>query len=520
MNPTRDIVLCVAALLPSLASAETVELALDVNSGPDSSYPSYLAAYRGEIYFRSSGALQNNELWRFNGATASQVVDINPNGGSYPTDLTVASAILYFTAEDGAGQRRIWSWNGTTAAKVAGTSSVQSATQLIAFNGDLYFSGIHPTVGEELFKWDGTTLTMIDIFPGRVSSFPRGFVEYNGALYFRASGQSGQGSELWRYDGTTASKAGQNINPGNGSSIAWLTVFKDKLYFSASEPVHGNELWCFDGTSSSLVADKVPGAESFNPSNLTVFKNALYFSGDDRSGAGNELWKYDGSTILMVSNINPNPPGPDGDDWYADSTPTDFEIHDRKLYFLANDGTHGKELWGYTGSGAPQIVSDIHSGTSDSNPGGLRAMNYGLFLGAYSDAAYGHELYRLVPSSVVDSDQDGMPNDWEAEHGLNPALNDADADQDGDGTSNGAEFVAGTDPSNPASVFEAKLDAMFRLTWPSVPGKTYLVEENYGEGWEPFQPVSAAPAPAIHTVLKISPPTGGMRLFRVSVRAE
>ena len=82
------------------AHADTVQLALDLNPGARGSCPSYLVAYKGEIYFRSNSALHNVELWRYNGTTASLVGEIHPAGSSSPTDLTVANNILYFGAND------------------------------------------------------------------------------------------------------------------------------------------------------------------------------------------------------------------------------------------------------------------------------------------------------------------------------------------------------------------------------------------------------------------------------------
>ena len=48
----------------------------------------------------------------------------------------------------------------------------------------------------------------------------------------------------------------------------------------------------------------------------------------------------------------------------------------------------------------------------------------------------------------VDWDADGMPDDWEIAHGLNPAVNDANLDPDGDGVPNWLEWQRGTDPFN------------------------------------------------------------------------
>jgi hypothetical protein len=48
----------------------------------------------------------------------------------------------------------------------------------------------------------------------------------------------------------------------------------------------------------------------------------------------------------------------------------------------------------------------------------------------------------------VDWDVDGMPDDWESAHGLNPAFDDSLYDYDGDGLSNCREYELGTDPLN------------------------------------------------------------------------
>lgn len=57
----------------------------------------------------------------------------------------------------------------------------------------------------------------------------------------------------------------------------------------------------------------------------------------------------------------------------------------------------------------------------------------------------------LQETGAKDSDLDGMPDEWEKLYGLNPMVDDASADADNDGYSNLEEFLAGTNPLDPAS---------------------------------------------------------------------
>jgi len=50
-----------------------------------------------------------------------------------------------------------------------------------------------------------------------------------------------------------------------------------------------------------------------------------------------------------------------------------------------------------------------------------------------------------------DDDNDGMPDEWEIANFLDPLLDDAHDDADEDGYTNLEEYLAGTDPNNPAS---------------------------------------------------------------------
>ena len=112
--------------------------------------------------------------------------------------------------------------------------------------------------------------------------------------------------------------------------------------------------------------------------------------------------------------------------------------------------------------------------------GGLLATTDGY---ARFTALYAGRTLVLTNLVIVDSDGDGMPNWWEDQFNLdkgNPA--DAARDTDGDGASNLAEFLAGTEPNSSFSAFRIvsfqRETNNVRITWAAVGGKSYRVQTN------------------------------------------
>ena len=98
-----------------------------------------------------------------------------------------------------------------------------------------------------------------------------------------------------------------------------------------------------------------------------------------------------------------------------------------------------------------------------------------------SDGVWSNVVYAHWQVSVFeDSDGDGIPDAWETLFFGNLTTVNATSDHDGDGSSDYAEFVAGTNPTNPASCFA--VTGMpgsganeFVLQWGSVSNKSYSI---------------------------------------------
>src|SRR5260221_8609651 len=157
-----------------------------------------------------------------------------------------------------------------------------------------------------------------------------------------------------------------------------IAVLGSELFFAASDGSdgahHGLELWKSDGTSTPghtvLVADLNPGPGDSNPTDLTVFNGQVYFAANDGTH-GTQLWKSNGATAVMVTGAPINPTG--------DANIGNLTVVGAKLFFTGNDGTHGGQLWVTDGATATQLIINSLGGAG---AGWLTAMGSELFFSA------------------------------------------------------------------------------------------------------------------------------------------
>ena len=99
-----------------------------------------------------------------------------------------------------------------------------------------------------------------------------------------------------------------NSRPGAGGEGDWLMVIGADLMFIGEDAINGQELWMLraDGTEE-LLMDINPGTDGSDPTKFCEGQDGrVYFAANDGTN-GTELWVTDGTTAgtMMVMNLNP-----------------------------------------------------------------------------------------------------------------------------------------------------------------------------------------------------------------------
>ena len=358
----------------------TVELARYIqwtrdDSGQVTSFPCFyesgdpdFTGLNGSVYFQFCDQEHGHELWQTNGTPEETrlVADIDPT---------------HYTRYSG-GQMITLPSSG-------------KPEDMEAINGQLFFSAYTTEVGREPWRSDGTnegTYLLKDIRPGfdvysnkPNSSGAQMFTGLGNLALFKADDGSDSSilQELWASDGTPEGTV--NIKSPYVpllDRIDELITANGRVFFTASDIYHdytgsncdpdnfhyGLELWSSDGTEAgtSIVKDIMTRANMGDTSINIAIGDSCWGSGVrgityDYQGpylnkqillktgenvlfaastpeTGGELWKSDGteSGTKMLADIN---------EGYFHSNIAHAEDADGKVFFQANDGMHGAELW-------------------------------------------------------------------------------------------------------------------------------------------------------------------------------
>jgi len=295
------------------------------------------------------------------------------------------------------GDRQLYKTDGTAPATYISTLPKNFHGQCVALKNALYFF-----IDGELWKSDGTgggTVKIVEVAPPGILQIVQSVMAGENKMYFTAL-TTANGLEVWTSDGTAGGThivKDVHVNDNkmydyNAYHPTLQAVINDVAYFSGSE-TYDIELWRTDGTSAgtSLVKDIFPGAKGSSPAKVAQSGNTMYFTANDGQH-GFELWKTDGTQVgtVMIKDIYPGKLSA-----FFSNTAASAFVND-VLYFTADDGTHGNELWMTDGTAAGtsfvlELNPGILHGISGATGGMVSAGTKLLFVGV--EPQFGTELW-------------------------------------------------------------------------------------------------------------------------------
>jgi ELWxxDGT repeat protein len=282
----------------------------------------------GNRLFFTRGDYSVHSLWVTDGTSGGTVPIANAPKGSPNNRLRFCAAdgkgLLYFAGPDGDRAQRLWRSDGTE----AGTYALDCFTSTIVCTPGLWLDDMLYLVCQEpdgfyLWKSDGTTsgterVAWLPIYIYDPLISPMQWEPTNDGRFFFVS------NKLHISDGTASGTSSIFMH----QDLSDLTFYRDRLYF-----LHEGALWSSDGRmhGTAAVAGVSPGAGA----RMVCVNDHLLISGGDANGQ--ELWQSDGTAAGTIRwDLRPGLKG---------SAPQGLTRVGRRVFFSANDGVNGRELW-------------------------------------------------------------------------------------------------------------------------------------------------------------------------------
>jgi hypothetical protein len=304
----------------------------------------------------------------------------------------------------------------------------------------------------------------------------------------------------------------------NSTFLSTLEVFaltnKQKLF---SKPVNSataislgnskvaylatNQLWVLDLATSNTIRATTATLTRPSALNLSADGQFVVFSTkqslvgtDGRSNPDIYLFDTVGGTNMLISVNYTNGRSAQGaSDWAQISSNNRFVAYVSSAPDIVPGDTNGSsDIFLYDRiTKTTTLVSTDASGSAPSSEGSFlprfSADAKSLFFGSWSgnmvagDYNQSEDIFiaGLTSPAITDSDHDGMDDTWEIDF-FGSLSRDGAGDFDGDGASDLAEFLAGTDPSSGGSYLHLTLSkdasGATALMWTAAPQRKYRIE--------------------------------------------
>ncbi len=307
----------------------------------------------------------------------------------------------------------------------------------------------------------------------------------------------------------------------SGQVLVWDTQLGTNIYTnSASFPVispDGSRLLYQNlGTSTARVQDLVHGTNMLTVTGAPVIRSPAVWSGDGRFVAvvtstalsgldrnnSNDVYLADllaGTNILVSVNSSLTGSGNAASDWPAVSWDGRYVIYRSFSTNLVAGHTNAPDLYLYDRFSGTNSLLTLEQPASDwmqrpSKPAISVDASSAVFQSYGSGLSFGHvsrlqDVFAalLPPAANADSDGDGIPDWWMIQYfghisGQAGDLSLPQDDPNGTGMTTLQDYIAGTNPTDPTSIFQVLVAPAISpggnvtLFWTAVAGRSYSVQ--------------------------------------------
>ena len=376
---------------------------LDINpDGQSIDEDSEFGMFNGQLVMSANDGIHGYELWISDGTQEGtrMIKDIYPGDDGSMNDyqnFTTIENKIYFSANDGIHGYELWTSDGTESGthmikdlRTGGNNYSGFPSNFVSYNGYVYFSSFG-----SLWRTDGTNQGTISIVS--LNGLREIKVVNNKLLMIaETSGTTYGPHDLWVSDGTSGGTEHiQSFGDGIDSSIRFMTILNDELYFVARNPDNARKsIYKSDGTfeGTKLVYDGNTHPEpNIDIDDILTCGEYVYFAVQYELSSNKELWRTDGTqegTHKIAGQENGNYP------YYREMT-----CQNNNLFYLAE--SLAKNVWVTNGQLEEPIPLsfEVINGPNFieyDNIGYMAASENKLYFEARNDIS-GSEIYVTTP---------------------------------------------------------------------------------------------------------------------------
>ena len=394
----RLLLLLIISILSTSKVSSQIQFIEDIRLGADSSNPRGFVEFQNKVYFIADNSAGNNSIFSIdiNGNVTEantfnfsvKILKLIPlNGQLYATVRSIIQPTGDFSEPE------IWRINlfgvDEKIRPFCGNYFFYVYDSFI-FNNEVYLSASTSCLTngfKQLYRYNGTTVTLVEAVNPSGDFNPQDFAIHNNELYFRGF-TSENGYELYKTNGTSVSLAYEFLLGPNSSFPVSMTSYNGFLYFGLLNETSNIQLFKLETSSSTATAFGI-----ILNNDMKVFNNELYYSDRNTNTNINQLAKLDTNdnrTFITLSNPS--------EDAIAINF---FEVLNGTLYFNVSKPSTGYELYRYTSGAFAQIIDDYYSGSVGSNSFYKFGFNNILYFGANDGNGLGIELHKYEPVATT-----------------------------------------------------------------------------------------------------------------------